>query len=80
VVIGKRCRNVTAVEAWDYVLGVTCSNDVTARDLQRKDGQWTRGKGFDTFCPAGPMRVPGAAAARARTLPTALRGPGAENV
>jgi len=59
VVIGKRCRNVTAVEAWDYVLGVTCSNDVTARDLQRKDGQWTRGKGFDTFCPVGPWIVTG---------------------
>ncbi len=59
VVIGKRCRNVTAEEAWDYVLGVTCSNDVTARDLQRKDGQWTRGKGFDTFCPVGPGIVTG---------------------
>ncbi len=59
VVIGKRCRNVTAEEAWDYVLGVTCSNDVTARDLQRKDGQWTRGKGFDTFCPVGPWIVTG---------------------
>jgi len=59
VVIGKRCRNVTAEAAWDYVLGVTCSNDVTARDLQRKDGQWTRGKGFDTFCPAGPWIVTG---------------------
>jgi 2-keto-4-pentenoate hydratase/2-oxohepta-3-ene-1,7-dioic acid hydratase in catechol pathway len=44
---------------WDYVLGVTCSNDVTARDLQRKDGQWTRGKGFDTFCPVGPWIVTG---------------------
>ncbi|MBN2390565.1 MAG: fumarylacetoacetate hydrolase family protein [Anaerolineae bacterium] len=59
VVIGKRCRNVIAEEAWDYVLGVTCSNDVTARDLQRKDGQWTRGKGFDTFCPVGPWIVTG---------------------
>ena len=59
VVIGKRCRNVTAEEAWEYVLGVTCSNDVTARDLQRKDGQWTRGKGFDTFCPVGPWIVTG---------------------
>lgn len=59
VVIGKRCRNVTAETAWDYVLGITCSNDVTARDLQRKDGQWTRGKGFDTFCPVGPWIVTG---------------------
>lgn len=59
VVIGKRCRNVTAEAAWDYVLGVTCGNDVTARDLQRQDGQWTRGKGFDTFCPIGPWIVTG---------------------
>jgi 2-keto-4-pentenoate hydratase/2-oxohepta-3-ene-1,7-dioic acid hydratase in catechol pathway len=41
----------------DFVLGYTCVNDVTARDLQRKDGQWTRGKGFDTFCAAGPWMV-----------------------
>lgn len=59
VIIGKRCRNVPADAAWAYVLGVTCGNDVTARDLQRKDGQWTRGKGFDTFCPLGPWIVTG---------------------
>lgn len=54
VVIGKRCRYV-AEENWrDVVLGFTCLNDVTARDLQRADGQWIRGKGFDTFCPIGP--------------------------
>ena len=41
----------------DYVLGYTCVNDVTARDLQRKDGQWTRGKGFDTFCAVGPWMI-----------------------
>jgi len=58
VVIGKRARHVKAAEAGDYVLGYTCVNDVTARDLQRKDGQWTRGKGFDTFCAAGPCMVP----------------------
>ncbi len=63
VVIGKRCRNVTVEAAWDYVMGVTCGNDVTARDLQRKDGQWTRGKGFDTFCPVGPWIVSGLCAA-----------------
>jgi 2-keto-4-pentenoate hydratase/2-oxohepta-3-ene-1,7-dioic acid hydratase in catechol pathway len=40
-----------------YILGYTCVNDVTARDLQKKDGQWTRGKGFDTFCPIGPVVV-----------------------
>jgi len=58
VVIGKRARHVKASDAYDYVLGYTCVNDVTARDLQRKDGQWTRGKGFDTFCAAGPCMVP----------------------
>jgi len=59
VVIGQRCRDVTPQEAWDYVLGVTCGNDVSARDLQRRDGQWTRAKGFDTFCPLGPWLVTG---------------------
>jgi 2-keto-4-pentenoate hydratase/2-oxohepta-3-ene-1,7-dioic acid hydratase in catechol pathway len=53
-VIGKRARNVLSAEASGYVLGYTCVNDVTARDLQKKDGQWTRGKGFDTFCAVGP--------------------------
>lgn len=59
VVIKKRCRDVPPEHAWEYVLGVTCANDVTARDLQRKDGQWTRAKGFDTFCPLGPWVVVG---------------------
>ncbi len=54
VVIGKPGRWIQAGEALDYVLGYTVANDVTARDLQRRDGQWTRGKGFDTFCPLGP--------------------------
>jgi 2-keto-4-pentenoate hydratase/2-oxohepta-3-ene-1,7-dioic acid hydratase in catechol pathway len=58
VIIGRRARNVPASEAMDYVLGYTCVNDVTARDLQKKDGQWTRGKGFDTFCAVGPNLVP----------------------
>ena len=58
VVIGRRARNVLPQEAENYVLGYTCLNDVTARDLQRKDGQFTRGKGFDTFCPVGPWVVP----------------------
>src|SRR5467141_3081007 len=57
VIIGKRARHVPARSAEDYVFGYTCVNDVTARDLQRKDGQWTRGKGFDTFCPVGPWIV-----------------------
>jgi 2-keto-4-pentenoate hydratase/2-oxohepta-3-ene-1,7-dioic acid hydratase in catechol pathway len=58
VVIGKRARNVAGVEASSYILGYTCVNDVTARDLQKKDGQWTRGKGFDTFCAVGPYIIP----------------------
>jgi len=54
VVIGRRGKDIPEDRAWEYVLGVTCGNDVTARDLQRRDGQWTRSKGFDTFCPLGP--------------------------
>lgn len=54
VVIGRRARHVSQDEALDYVLGYTCLNDVTARDLQAKDMQWIRAKGFDTFCPIGP--------------------------
>lgn len=54
VVIGKRVRNVIAEEARACVYGYTVGNDVTARDLQRSDDQWTRAKGFDTFCPFGP--------------------------
>src|SRR6476469_5584631 len=57
VVIGKRARRVKREDAMEYVLGYTCVNDITARDLQRKDGQWTRGKGFDTFCAVGPCMV-----------------------
>jgi 2-keto-4-pentenoate hydratase/2-oxohepta-3-ene-1,7-dioic acid hydratase in catechol pathway len=57
VIIGKRACRVNASDASEYILGYTCVNDVTARDLQRKDGQWTRGKGFDTFCAVGPCMV-----------------------
>lgn len=53
-VIGKKASRVTRTEALDYVLGYTCANDVSARDYQKKDGQWGRAKGFDTFCPLGP--------------------------
>ncbi|MGQ9688905.1 MAG: fumarylacetoacetate hydrolase family protein [Desulfobaccales bacterium] len=54
VVIGKTARRVKEEHAFDYVLGYTCFNDVTARDLQKKDGLFTRAKGFDTFAPLGP--------------------------
>lgn len=53
-VIGRIAKNVPAENAHQYVFGYTVGNDVTARDLQRKDGQWSRAKGFDTFCPLGP--------------------------
>lgn len=58
VVIGRRARRIAREEALAYVLGYTCALDVTARDFQRADGQWTRAKGFDTFCPLGPWIVP----------------------
>ncbi|HEY5727506.1 MAG TPA: fumarylacetoacetate hydrolase family protein [Acidimicrobiia bacterium] len=54
VVMGKVARNVAIEETGAHILGYTAANDVTARDLQRVDGQWTRAKGFDTFCPLGP--------------------------
>jgi 2-keto-4-pentenoate hydratase/2-oxohepta-3-ene-1,7-dioic acid hydratase in catechol pathway len=54
IVIGKVARRVSAADASSYILGYTAANDVTARDLQRSDGQWSRAKGFDTFCPLGP--------------------------
>jgi 2-keto-4-pentenoate hydratase/2-oxohepta-3-ene-1,7-dioic acid hydratase in catechol pathway len=59
VVIGQRTRQVTRESALDFVLGYCCINDVTVRDLQKKDVQFTRAKGFDTFCPLGPRIVAG---------------------
>lgn len=55
IVIGKRAKNVEKDEAKEYILGYTVFNDVTARDLQKKDTQWTRSKSYDTFAPMGPM-------------------------
>ena len=54
VVIGRPCKDVPAARAREVILGYTVANDVTARDQQREDGQWTRAKGYDTFCPLGP--------------------------
>ncbi len=54
VVVGKRLRRASADEAAAAVFGYSCAGDITARDLQKSDGQWTRAKGFDTFCPVGP--------------------------
>ncbi len=61
VVIGRRCKNVRASDALDFVLGVTCANDVSARDwqIERGGSQWSRGKSFDTFCPLGPVVATG---------------------
>jgi 2-keto-4-pentenoate hydratase/2-oxohepta-3-ene-1,7-dioic acid hydratase in catechol pathway len=54
LVVGRKARDVSADAAADFILGYTCANDVTARKLQERDGQWTRAKSFDTFCPLGP--------------------------
>ena len=54
LIIGRLCRDVPASQAASVIFGYTCANDVTARDLQERDGQWTRAKSFDTFCPLGP--------------------------
>jgi 2-keto-4-pentenoate hydratase/2-oxohepta-3-ene-1,7-dioic acid hydratase in catechol pathway len=59
VVIGRRAHRVPRAHAWDYILGLTCLNDVTARDLQNKESQYTRCKGFDTFAPLGPCIATG---------------------
>lgn len=59
VVIGRRARRVARGAALDHVMGLVCVNDVSVRDLQKKDGQWARAKGFDTFCPIGPRIVAG---------------------
>jgi 2-keto-4-pentenoate hydratase/2-oxohepta-3-ene-1,7-dioic acid hydratase in catechol pathway len=59
IVIGRRAHRVPRARAWDYILGLTCVNDVTARDLQKKDSQYTRCKGFDTFAPIGPCIAAG---------------------
>jgi 2-keto-4-pentenoate hydratase/2-oxohepta-3-ene-1,7-dioic acid hydratase in catechol pathway len=59
VVIGSRASRVRAADAMAHVRGFTCVNDVTCRDLQKADGQWTRAKGFDTFCPVGPVVATG---------------------
>ncbi|HEY4056240.1 MAG TPA: fumarylacetoacetate hydrolase family protein [Kofleriaceae bacterium] len=73
VVIGRRARRVTKESALDYVLGYTIVNDVSCRDLQTKDVQYIRAKGFDSFCPIGPRIVPGLAPNSLR-LQTRLNG------
>jgi 2-keto-4-pentenoate hydratase/2-oxohepta-3-ene-1,7-dioic acid hydratase in catechol pathway len=58
LVIGKKGKNIPQEKAAEYIFGVTAAFDITARDLQKSDGQWTRAKGFDTFCPIGPYILP----------------------
>jgi 2-keto-4-pentenoate hydratase/2-oxohepta-3-ene-1,7-dioic acid hydratase in catechol pathway len=76
VVIGRRARRVPRANAWDYIFGLTCLNDVTARDLQTKDVQYTRAKGFDTFAPIGPCiaLASGGANGSARTVEGFVNG------
>ena len=75
VVIGRRCHGLREDEdVLPYILGYTCVNDVTARDLQNRDGQWTRAKGFDTFCPVGPVVVDGLDPWRGVQVETHLNG------
>lgn len=68
VVIGRRARNVSEPDAYQYIFGYTVANDVTARDLQAGDGQWVRAKGLDTFCPLGPSIIMRKALADPHTL------------
>ena len=69
VVIGRRATKVSEADALSHVLGLTCMNDVTARDLQKKDGRYTRAKGFDTFAPLGPCISHGPVGRRPRRSP-----------
>jgi 2-keto-4-pentenoate hydratase/2-oxohepta-3-ene-1,7-dioic acid hydratase in catechol pathway len=57
VVIGKKAKKIKPNQVFEHLFGFTCLNDVTARKIQKQDGQWTRGKGYDTFCPVGPEIV-----------------------
>jgi 2-keto-4-pentenoate hydratase/2-oxohepta-3-ene-1,7-dioic acid hydratase in catechol pathway len=79
VVIGRLCRQVPRERAEDVIFGFTCASDVTARDLLARDGQWTRAKGFDTFCPLGPWMETGTSPADlaiTTTVNGAVRGEG----
>jgi 2-keto-4-pentenoate hydratase/2-oxohepta-3-ene-1,7-dioic acid hydratase in catechol pathway len=73
VVIGRRAHRVSAATALDYVAGYTCTLDITVRDLQKRDVQYTRAKGFDTFCPLGPVVAKGLDPSRLRVC-TRLNG------
>jgi len=72
--IGKAARHVARERAWEFVDGLLALNDVTARALQRADGQWSRAKGFDTFCPVGPVRPLADVALDALSVTTRVNG------
>lgn len=74
VVIGTRCKNVQSCDAGSVILGYTCFNDVTARDLQKEDGQWTRSKSFDTFAPFGPFITDGTTDVSDLSIKTRVNG------
>ena len=74
LVVGRRCRRVSEDEAWSHIAGVVALNDVTARDLQRSDGQWTRAKGIDTFCPVGNVVDAAAVLPESLALTTTVNG------
>ncbi len=74
VVLGRTARFVSEGDAARHIFGYTCANDVTARDLQKKDGQWTRAKSFDTFCPVGPWIETDPGDLRALGLRTVVNG------
>ena len=74
VVIGRRCRKVSESDALSYVAGYSCFNDVTARDIQNSDKQWTRSKGFDTFAPFGPVILLTREIPAAASITTRLNG------
>ncbi len=74
LVMGRTARFVSEADAPRHIFGYTCANDVTARDLQKKDGQWTRAKGFDTFCPVGPWIETDPGDLRDLTLRTVVNG------
>jgi 2-keto-4-pentenoate hydratase/2-oxohepta-3-ene-1,7-dioic acid hydratase in catechol pathway len=76
IVIGRLCKDVPAERVAEVIFGYTCADDVTARDLQRRDGQWWRAKGFDTFCPLGPYLVTGLDPAAAGDLALTTRRDG----
>ncbi len=73
VVIGRTAHRVAAADAYDYVFGYTCANDVTTRDLQDTDGQWTRAKSLDTFCPLGRGSSPATRSSSRTICPSAAR-------